>query len=218
MRHPVRILTVFPFCDSPKATGMTPAINGTGLLCVGPGGQRAEPAPFSEVLGRWTRGGSPPLGGSLCLRPQCFLGSTFVTNWQDVIRFHSPLHFSVRSLTNPLHANLMLACGLPVVPGWSTGVNPIRHIVSCTSVFSRVSTGQSGYPRCQEDLCASWDGPTAHRITQSPCCSPASHVSVLALPCACLGPGYCLTQRSTSAVHSPVFHKAHAGGLENWHF
>lgn len=31
-------------------------------------------------------------------------------------------------------------------------------------------------------------GPTSHRIFPSACCSPAAYVSVLPLPCACLGP------------------------------
>ena len=35
--------SVFSFYDPPKATSMTPAIDDTGLPCVEPGKQRAEP-------------------------------------------------------------------------------------------------------------------------------------------------------------------------------
>lgn len=150
------------------------------MLCVEPGGQRAEPAPFCELLGLWTMGGTPPFGTSLCLRPQCFLGSTFVTIWQRRRQVsHSPLHFHVRSPTNTSHTNTMLACGLAVVPAWGTGVNPHCHTVSCTSVLSRMSMGQSGPSRYQDDLQAGY-GPTAHRISRSPCCCPVSSVC---MPC-----------------------------------
>lgn len=60
--------------------------------------------------------------------------------------------------TNPLYTNIMLACGLAVVSGWGTGLNPHSHPVSCTSVLSRVSMGQPGRPvswvstRCTQNL------------------------------------------------------------------
>lgn len=57
--------SVFSFYDPPKATGMTPAIHDIGLLCVEPGKQRAEPAPFVSNQVLCTMGDAPPLGASL---------------------------------------------------------------------------------------------------------------------------------------------------------
>lgn len=53
-------VSVFSFYDPPKATSMTPAIDDTGLPCVEPGRQRAEPFFVSnQVL--WIMGVAPPL-------------------------------------------------------------------------------------------------------------------------------------------------------------
>lgn len=70
--------SVFSFYDPPKATGMTPAIHDIGLLCVEPGKQRAEPAPFCEQPGPLHHGRCSTSWG-LSLRPQ-FLGVYFCYN------------------------------------------------------------------------------------------------------------------------------------------
>lgn len=145
-------------------------------------------------------GDAPSLGASLCLRPQCFSGSTFVTVWQDVISFHKPLYFYVPLRTICIQISCWpgdLLCSL----AWAWGWDPQYHTISCTSVLARVSMGQIGHLRYQSDL-SGWHGPSSHRIFQNACCSPASCVSVLSFPRACLGPA------SPTSVHCPNFHVA----------
>lgn len=154
-------------------------------------GPSQPPFVSSQVL--WIMGGAPSFGVSPRLRPQCFLGSTFVTIWQDVISFHNPLYFYVHSLTNPLHTNIMLAWGPAVVPCLGMGIDPHCHKISYTSVLARVDLGQSGHLRCQNALSAGF-GPTAHRMSQHARCSPASHARVSSR--ACLG--------AASSVHLPT--------------
>lgn len=117
----------------------------------------------------WTMGDAPSLGASLCLRPQCFSGSTFVTVWQDVISFHKPLYFYVPLRTICIQISCWpgdLLCSL----AWAWGWDPQYHTISCTSVLARVSMGQIGHLRYQSDL-SGWHGPSSHRIFQSACCS-----------------------------------------------
>lgn len=70
---------------------------------------------------------------------------------------------------------------------WAWRWDPQCHTISCTSVLTRVIMGQTGYPRSQNDLSGQY-APTSHRFFPSARCSPASCVSVLPLPRACLGP------------------------------
>lgn len=61
--------------------------------------------------------------------------------------------------------------------------------------------GTNRLSQCQNDLSGPY-GPTSHRIFQSACCSPASGVSVLPLPCASFGPASppCPPHLSTATI------------------
>lgn len=184
MRHPVRILTVFSFYDLPKATGMTPAINGPVLLCVESGGQRAKPAPFCEQSGPLDHERCPTFWGLSLSEATVFLGVYFCYN---LARCHqlsqSPLLLC--PFTNPLHTNIMLAWGPAVVPSLGMSMDPHCHTISCTSVLARVGLGQSGHPRCQNALSAGC-GPTAHRLSH-PACLLFPCLTCQSLSCAWLG-------------------------------
>lgn len=67
MRHPVRILSVLILWPS-QSHRRDPSHPCTGLLCVEPGGQRAEPSSFCELVGPLDHGGVPHLLGSLFVR------------------------------------------------------------------------------------------------------------------------------------------------------
>lgn len=192
---------------------MTPAINDTGLLCVESGGQRAKPGPFCDQLGPLDHEKCPTFGVSLCLRPQCFSGSIFVTFSQDVISFCNPLNFSVCSLTNPLQGATCCA------PWFGHECEPSLSYNLMSQCTCKGELGQSGPPRCQNDLSVVC-GPTAHRVFQS-VAAFLPHTSA-----SCLLPVHALIlphQLSTSSVHLPdsllaVCHQAHDDGPENWHF
>lgn len=178
---------MFSFCDPPKAAGMTQPSMTQVCFVWSQVGRGPSQALFVISWDLWTMGGAPLLGVSLCLRPQCFSGSIFVTFWQDVISFHNPLNFSVCSLTNPLHTNIMLALGrrqLAVLPGLGMNVNPHRHTISCPSVLARVSWANQVLPGARM-TCQRCVGPLhteSSRVLLLSCLTRQRLVSCLCMP------------------------------------
>lgn len=169
---------------------MTLTADGTGLLCVEPGRQRAEPC-------LWAVGSSGPWERLRLLGPLSVWGHNvsrgllFVTVWQDVISFHKPLYFDVSLLTNCWCTN-MLAWGLAVVPGLGMGVGPL---VSHNPIYQCSCKGERGSNRSSQvpEWSVRTDGLTSHRIFQSAWCS---------LPC--VSASWPFPEHASALPHPPV--------------